>query len=450
MGPTRHLSYDPRTVRKADVDPAAWSVTALLTYPTHDLAGDYVRPEGLVWREHEADPWIDLEHGLDPDVGRRPVGWARKSLHRDGGKYAVQYLTVDIYGKSHTLPFGTTYFDRDDPLQRQTFRLCEAGALPGVSLEFRPDMTFAKSLGRSPLEARNAYDFGRASVVRWTLCVRPVNPGALTVLKSLPPPDALHRALRDGRIGGEALHPVIRKSLGHYLPARVVRTTESKAMSPDPMASAYDDPDAAPAPEETPEDDAGGSGTPTAQAAFDASQQFADLGEQVKTICEQTLAALKSGEHVKGRKAVAKVCETAEAELQPLFEKLAADLADIGDAVAADLADDDADEPEEPSEVEEETPEEPDEVEEPEDPTQKAVPLARGADGVLARIPAVFRKAIKRFTAAEIAAPAGDPDVAYFANLQKSDPAAYADLCRSTRKVEREKKAADRWKKYTT
>lgn len=203
-----------------------WSVRAVLTAPVPDLAGDIVRPEGLDFRAHEADPWIDLEHGRTA-AGRRPVGWARKSLHRPGAPYAVEWADLDVPGVGLCrLPVGTTYFDRDDPLQRQVYELVRRDALPGVSLEFLPleQLPIAE---RSPLEPRPAYEFRKAQVLRWTHCAEPVCPEALTVTKSVPPGlEVIAKAVRDRRLGDEPLHPYLHTVLKTHLETRQVHRTD--------------------------------------------------------------------------------------------------------------------------------------------------------------------------------------------------------------------------------
>lgn len=230
--PTTHRTA-PVTVRKAVADARTMSVSAVLTFPTIDLAGDYVQPAGLDFASHRADPWVDLEH-----TGHR-VGWARKSLSRPGGEYGVTFRDLDIDGTTHRLPVGTTWFDPSDRVQAQTFALVERDALPGVSLEFRPVPGFCKSLGRSPLERRDAYEFLRADVVRWTHCATPVNAGALTVTKSLAAADPLLSVLSSGRVGSEPLHPVILKSLSQYAPPK--RSAVVGGFDPQPVRKAMDE-----------------------------------------------------------------------------------------------------------------------------------------------------------------------------------------------------------------
>jgi len=253
------------------------SVTAALTYPVRDAAGDFVHPGGLEFATHARDPWVDLEHGCHPDCGAVPVG---RCEHPVTKAYGVSFESVELDGKVWALPFATTYFDPADKLQSQVFALCERGALPGVSLEFRPIPGLFKSYGHRALVPRpypaDACEFFRADVVRYTHCAIPVCEGAQVldggvVRKAAP---ALLSMLSARRVGGEAMHPAILKALGHYLPGKSNTVRVEKAM---------DDYDAAPvaapvadAPEPEPEAPAMGGIAALyakAQALLDACSQ---------------------------------------------------------------------------------------------------------------------------------------------------------------------------------
>ncbi|HVL14453.1 MAG TPA: hypothetical protein VM529_17910, partial [Gemmata sp.] len=250
--------YDPdrakRTVVfKASVDTRELTSTAVLSYPTPDLAGDVVVPEGLDFGRHMADPRVDLEHRRDPDFGDATVGWARTTLDKPGGLYTVRSVPLECHdGRVRNLPVGTTHFDPSDRLQSQAFALVERDVLPAVSLEFVPDMRFAKSLGPSPLEPRDAFEFRRARVEVYTLCAAGVCREALVAKSAY---DPLRSVLSANRVGGEELHPTIKKALSHYLPGkpRVVRSgfVAEKAMDEE-LTPVPDMPDEVP--EETPEE----------------------------------------------------------------------------------------------------------------------------------------------------------------------------------------------------
>jgi hypothetical protein len=232
-----YRTYRQKAYRKAVANTRDLSVRAILTYPCLDLAGDYVHPDGLDFREHQLDPWNDLEHN------GRLVGWARKSLGLPGSDYGVTYTALDIDGVKWKLPVGTTWFDPNDRVSAQVFALCERDALPGVSLEFSPVPKAMKALGKSPLENRNAYEFERVNVIRWTHCAQPVNQGAQTVTKSMTVADPLASILSANRIGSEQLDPVIRKALSAYIPSPNRSTVRvEKAMDEfEDEATVYDD-----------------------------------------------------------------------------------------------------------------------------------------------------------------------------------------------------------------
>ncbi len=405
------LRTQHRTLFKATVGDADWSVRAVLSLPIVDLAGDIVRPDGIDFAPHMADPWVDLEHGFEPGVGRQPVGWARKSLARAGEPYAVEHALLTVPGSGqHRLPVGTSYFDRDHPLQRQTFLLIQKGALPGVSLEFRPVQGYAKSLGPSPLERRDAYDFGKIEVVRWTHCVEPVCPGALTVLKSLPPElDALAKALRDGKVEGEDLHPAIVKSLARYKPT-VTLVSVGKAMDATATPSTVYD---AAAPEITGAADDTGPANNGVSALYAHAQALSDA-------CDQLEADLENTDSPELYRAGLKLCE----EARSLAEKFKA-AGDKHDAKLqaikggkAEPTEDDTDDPD---------------MDTDDDGTFKAVrpcykPILKAVRGVKRYSLSEVQKGIDDARAAAIESSRVETTAEALARLEKEDPAAYAAL----------------------
>lgn len=308
-----------RTVLKSRVDARALSVTSLLSVPEPDLAGDIVRPDGLDWTLHRRDPALDLEHGRT-GVGGLTVAWARESLSQPGAPYSVKYKSLP--GQPCPLPVGVSYFDPNDRISSQVFALVERDALPGVSLEFHPVRGCMKSLGRSPLEDRDAYEFTAARVVRWTHCATPVCPHALTFTKSLPPavqvPEALVKILRDGRVGSEVLLPVIRKALAHHLPVTPARVVVDKAMPmnqpdvEDPQASVYDDAGAG-------ADDAMGT-DPSADPMGEQPQNGVEAGyahvQQCMELTRQLQQDMTRSDSPELRKGSAKHCAKIEAALE--------------------------------------------------------------------------------------------------------------------------------------
>ncbi len=383
MGTPHTHRTAPVTVTKAVADARAMSVTAVLTYPGEDLVGDIVHADGLDFAPHANNPgrlpnnprgpWVDLEHN------GQCVGWARKSLSRPGSPYAVETMNVAHGGGNHLLPVGTTYFDPNDALSSQVFRLVAEDALPGVSLEFRPVPHQFKALGRGKAGNALAYEYHRGDVVRWCHCAQPVNEGA-TVVKALGAPTATDRllsALSAKRVGSEPMHPVIYKSLSQYVPQRRLHRVE-KAMDPnEPAQTAYDD--AAPV-EDTPADDAGAS--PTAMAANNLAQGITDL-------CEQVRADLSKGEHVKGRKAIGKILDGIESYVEDAVKAAKMVESDLSDKSADDAGDD---------------------AEEPAEPEVDAADLEPDEDGTLKCFSPTVKKALKRYTFQQVtkAQPAAD------------------------------------------
>lgn len=300
------LDHAKKTVVfKASVDTRELTSTAVLSYPTPDLAGDIVVPEGLDFGRHMADPRVDLEHRRDPDFGDATVGWARTSLGKSGGLYTVRRVPLECHdGRTRELPVGTTHFDPKDKLQQQAFALVERDVLPAVSLEFIPDMRVAKSLGPSPLEPRDAYEFPRARVVTYTLCAKGVCPEAVVAKSAY---DPLRSVLSANRVGGEELHPTIRKALSHYLPGKpqlvrsgfVAEKAMDEELTPVPDMPLDDAPE-----EETPEES-------PAPAVNGIAAVYA-MAEAILAACEQAKAAMENSDSAEVIKDIAKLCADAE------------------------------------------------------------------------------------------------------------------------------------------
>lgn len=422
MGLTRLVTAAVPAVHKA-VDSRRLSVTAALTYPVTDRAGDYVVPHGIDWTVHKADPWVGLEHyrvrgnewvipSTQADNALRPVrvGTARDP---DTGGYGVQLKAMP----EGNIPFGTTVFDARDRLSNQTFGLVEDGTLEGVSIEFVLIKGFYRELGPSPLEARPAYHVDRCSGLGWVHCQTPVNPSALTLRKGLTP--AQEKAIRvaeSGRVGSEPAHPLILKAFrDRYGPALGKSATVTGNY--DPQRKAMPD-DAAMEAAYAPEEDAaaeptGGGSTPTVQALYQLAQSLQDMKSQVEEM-------LAGSEHVKGKKFATKLLAD--------LDETAADATDMAAKIEAELgAKEDAAEDAEP---------EPDVEDGDNDPDDEGVLKC------IRRRPAVF-KAIRRFTVAEVRKaqpaavvpepapePAADDLVAQLEALQRDDPDAYARLAR--------------------
>lgn len=293
----------PEAVRKSQVNTSAMWSKAVLTYPGVDLAGDVLDPSGLLFDTHKLAPCIDLEHGRD-SIGDYPVAWARESLSLPGAPYAVEYKSLNVAPDGappdyRDLPIGTSYFDPACKVSAQVFALVEQDVLPAVSLEFRPVHGCYKSLGRSPLEPRDAYHFAKADVVKWTVCARGVNEGALSLTKSLRGQvPCLERIIRDNRVnvGGrwEPLAPRLLKALRPMLapPTRTTVRVEKAMEERDDMLDEMpvDDADMDTAVMMAAEEDAAPASNGVS-GLYAASQAVLDACEQLKAALEQTDSA---------------------------------------------------------------------------------------------------------------------------------------------------------------
>ena len=316
-------TIDAPTLLAKSVDKSRMTVTAALTYPVRDRDGDIVVPTGGDWTPHEARPQVGLEHfrklgdsyvregdpGYRADLPMVVVGWARESLSQPGAPYAVEEKSVAIDGETHRLPFGTTYFVPGIKLSEQTFRLVDDDTLPGVSIEFAPIPGHYKSLGPSLLRSRDAFEFSRWTGLGYVHCAVPVNPGALTLSKSLPA--HVDRAIvlaQRGKLGDAPLHPVLLKSFSPYLAlaaSRPVSVSVEKAMpdAPDPsMAAAYDPDMGLDGAEDAAPDTAPPNNGVT--ALYSHAQGLLDL-------CDQLEQDIESSDSPELRKEAMKLCEMA-------------------------------------------------------------------------------------------------------------------------------------------
>ncbi len=392
----------PAALRKGRVDARHMTALSVLSAPYPDLAGDIVEPSGLSFKAHEADPGIDLEHGRDPFVKSRPVAWARPSLSKPGPYHhpvpTRLNFGTDAAPEWHVVPVGTEWYDPADRLSSQTFALVEQDVLPGRSLEFTPVKGFAKAIGFSDLENRPAYHFAKADVIRWTVCAKPVCEQAFQVQKSLAVPPPLGKILADRRVnvGGrwEPLCGALLKALAPYAEPtnRTTVRVEKAAMDDelDPMADATQTAleQDAPAGDEAVTEDA-------APASNGVTAMYAHV-QAVQGALDQLKADLQASDNPK---LIADAIKHAAA-LDGVLAKLKA-TADKHDALIA-AAKGGADEPD-GDEYEAEGDEVPEEFEPNAEEVEKA--LRRDADGVLAEVRPVYKKALKgkRFTAQEIA-----------------------------------------------
>jgi hypothetical protein len=388
------------------VDTKKLSVTAVLTYPVPDRAGDEVRPNGGDWTFHKATPWIGIEHFRwhrdgknighigQPGITSEPVvvAWARESLEEDGAPYAMQLKSVKIDGHICTLPVGTSYFDPNDKRSMQTFSLIKQDALPGVSVEFTP-VEKSVRLAQSPLENRPAYNFDKWNGLGWVHCAIPVNPGAL-VCKSIAARDQLTKILRDKKIGNEQLDPVIYKSLSRYLPPTNKRTTvtvERKAMFEDDAPETdYD--------ENNPMNLQDGDGDEP--PPLNGVQAFYNKAQRIIDSCEQLKNDLQNSDSPELRKKAMKVIDKLTSVAEEVKSIADAHDAKLSSSITTDMGDDDGDE----MEMDEEAVETDGDGAEVEEEEVDDVDMTKDEDGVLKAVRPCYYKALKvhRFKLAEI------------------------------------------------
>lgn len=342
------------------------SPEAVLTYPIRDLQGDVVEPGGIDWTEFNTvnGRLVNVEHG--PYVGRAEVEY--KSLPiLDANKQPDERLGMI------RLPVGVTTFfkssadaGRDAELLRkydgrdrvvglyspdecaeyaeQTYPLVMDGTLSGTSLEFRPNgpegVAF-KSLGKSPMLDRPAYHFYSTDAIGFAAaCYLPVNPVAGYSAAS---PETIARAEKAIRLCERpSTLDVIRKSLRPLTAllkppsGRVtapVRRDNTMSTKTAPWrvnkAELYEDDMLETGPGEVVEGVAatepdGDEMPATAAAAMQGAQGASDLCAMIRDMA-------KKGEHVKGRKKLAAICDT--------LDKIAAEYQSVADMVLADVGD---------------------------------------------------------------------------------------------------------------
>ena len=381
------LAPVPAVYTKA-IDSKRLSVTAVLTYPVPDLAGDEVKSDGGDWSHHKSMPWVGLEHhryftndhnrsGLlgQPGVGNEPVvvAWTTEDRNDPDSPYTVELKSFNLDGETHVLPVGTSFFDPSDRLSAQTFAMVASDALPGVSLEFAPVLKARRQrLAQSPLERRPAYHFDRWDALGYVHCAVPVNPGAMVCKSVQAASDELLKALTDKRVGREPMHGILFKSLSRYLPVGKSRTTVrvEKAMPDDPNAptpTAYDDA----MPEQPAEDTA---------PPLNGVQAFLNHAQALLGILDQLEQDIQSSDSSELRKAATKM--VAEGR------KCAAKCESIANKHDAKLNGTEAPEDDEPEEGDEETDAEDDEDD---DDSELDDGPETDDDGVLKSVRACYR-----------------------------------------------------------
>ena len=295
------------------VDTQKMEVHSVLTYPVQDLEGDFLIPSACDFTD---EPYVNYEHQSKAIVGTGSVKWGK------------------VPGCPDSLPIGTTHFAQSGanaPFARQAFDLVVQDVLPGVSLEFAPRPGGKKARGfKSLLRNRPAYEFTDVLCHGWALCHTPVNPrvGHVRVDKAL-------SILSRGKIGNEALHPLICKSLQTLTQSTPKRSTVvggwSKSMNPDMAPPAIDDNDDS---LDTGVDEPMGDSPmkPTPMAGMTAVQGIKDLISQVRSM-------LDACEHEKGVEKLTSFLDTLDTDADDLATELKTIFAGKGGVEAPDAED---------------------------------------------------------------------------------------------------------------
>lgn len=324
-----YRSYSGRLYKSGESGP----VQSILTYPLTDYAGDYVKPDGGDWSEYPRNPLVNWTH--ETPIGRGSVTHKSLRLNNETATVAVGLTTffekaADLKGIDLTRREVGTYrpigrYSERECLEtaEQVERLVRDDIATGVSVEFKA-MDYRELPQRSVLENRNCRHVETWKALAYAHAMQPVNAGARTLLSASP--ETQEKALRlisVGKINGQAIQPVILKSLQSIAP-KSTRTTvriENKAM--DELSDLPPGPDSVAQDEEIPGSPSDGP-TPAVRTLLDGSQMLLDLGDQLTQSIAQS-------EHKKARKYVGKIIEeltaTAE-EMSAMAEKVKAELDD--------------------------------------------------------------------------------------------------------------------------
>lgn len=296
---TRLHSPTVNTVHAKSLDRGRRVIKSILTTHDKDLEGDRVNPTGGVWRDR---PFVNWEHGVLIGAGSVEIVSRKGMLYPLGTSDLFQSAT-DIKGVDLT-----RYDDQFRPVGRwnpdtvleaadDARRLIEADIATGVSIEFLPIRANPNGGLVSATGHHKPTDFHEWEGLGWAHTVRPINPGAHTIII-----DKAIRIAETGRLpGGKPLCSVIRKSFDRFkaIPRPALVRVE-KAMDE------LDDADLAVAPEgsdldgdgtddadETAMGDAPMKATPAAFAAV--VQMYKDASKMLRD-----MIAGPSMEHVEG------------------------------------------------------------------------------------------------------------------------------------------------------
>lgn len=370
------------------IDYDRWRVPGVLTVDVDDYDGDLIHPAGFL-PVTKSRLFGNIEH--DPATNHY-------ATLRD-----LSLVTVPAEGRQAKALAAWSYFDRDNYESRQAFHLVAVGEKPGLSVEFEPhpanppiDRGY-KSVRQYDLgRPRNALEFRKAVLLGAAHCAQPVCPVAGVVL---PDPevvrDAMSKAVRDRKLGGEPLAPVFFKSLSAKYPARITVTVPGspvtrKSVSMDPTQ----DPNAPPLPEpeppveDVPED---ADRVPERDNAEDAAQSLMDLASQFRELAKKTL-------HGASRKNFPKFADQ--------LDKMASQLTGHADGVSAELGSNDEPDGDEGADPDEPSDNDGDEYEfEPDDDAKevaKAFRKSRVQNGKLVTKSGRIAKSLTQFTASQL------------------------------------------------
>lgn len=233
------------------LDTSLVSVFSVITTETRDRSQDIVLSSGVILDNHARNPVVLLEH--EHLIGKAAT---------PDGLYTVE--------KHPGFITATTYFDQENPLSMEVFRLIDRGILKGTSIGFVVRKAKIIEADDPEVVQLNKIDGDRVPVTRFGILYKEVELVEYTHTVIGDNPDALTVAVQKGYVGSEAMSPIVKAILTPHIiecktqvsvPADV--PTEQKAMAedyqkePDKEKPDGDKPDPKPdaKPDEKPEGD---------------------------------------------------------------------------------------------------------------------------------------------------------------------------------------------------
>lgn len=327
---------------------------SLLTYPEIDAAGDIVKPDGGDWTFHDTHPALNRRVNFDHGV---LIGKAENP----DGSYGVSLRPVQLEnGKTAQIPVGVTKFFQSAKdtkglvsgtgpirtalqLAEQVEDLVSRKIMQGVSLELGEDERkpgLWKSLGRSPLENRNAWRCDHWIGLGWAHTFVPINKHSKVIDQTT---ESLISLAESGRIGSKPLAAPLAKSLTAFRSIKrppVVKsgfsgTKLEKSMNDelDPTGDMTD---------ELASEDTPGANKPTPNAIHQVLQAFTDVASMLDGIINGP-----DHEHAEGLALLGEVKGQIQQVAMDLMGKAAAMFPDAGFETEPDG--DEGVNPEEPS-----------------------------------------------------------------------------------------------------